>query len=277
MIAIVCMKWGTAFDAEKVNVLFRSVRANLQMDFRFFCMTDEPVGLEDGIAALPIPEMNLSDRAWRKGCWPKLGVFKPGLFSSYSAVLFLDLDLMVVGPLAPLIQPVLEHGTIFTLREWNPALLSLLPLWMRPDRGVQSSVFVFRPGDVDYIYEDFIQDPEKALRRASNDQRYLTVVLPKRRYLPRRYYVSFKHDCVKYFPLGRIWPEIRKPGRAHIVVFHGNPRPWDLLGPAGKRWGTSRKFGHGAVDWVRDHFLLYGDQQDGDAGIHQKRQRLSTA
>ncbi len=41
---VICMKWGTLYSADYVNVLYNAVRAHLEGPFRFVCLTDDPRG-----------------------------------------------------------------------------------------------------------------------------------------------------------------------------------------------------------------------------------------
>jgi hypothetical protein len=139
-------------------------------------------------------------------------------------------------------------------REWSPALWGLVPASMRPDRGAQGSLIAWRPRDHAFIYTRFMADPEAAYRTGT-DQTYLTAAVPDRHYWPNDWTVSFKRSCVWYYPLNLLFRTIRRPRRAKVVIFHGNPRPWDLLeGPPDRRWGTKRKFGFGPVDWIADYW-----------------------
>ncbi|MEX2365586.1 MAG: glycosyltransferase, partial [Pseudohongiellaceae bacterium] len=53
---ILCMKWGTKYDASYVNKLHSMVSRNLSLPFRFICLTDSDEGLDQDIESFPIPE-----------------------------------------------------------------------------------------------------------------------------------------------------------------------------------------------------------------------------
>ncbi len=256
MIVVACFKWGSAFTADRVNLLFRAVRDRSSVDLSYVCLTDDPSGLDDFIEAKPIPEMGLKPENWRDGCWPKLSIFKPGLFPGAEAVIFIDLDMMVLADIAPFAERVKAMGDLHILREWNPFVYNVLPVAWRPYRGAQSALFGFRPGEMDYVFETFSAAPEAELKRAHNDQSYLTVAARKIHHWPHDWCVSFRRHCAWYWPLSLVFSPMR-PRRAKIVVFHGKPRPWDLVQPEGVRWGTSRKFGYKPVGWVLDYFRKY--------------------
>jgi hypothetical protein len=52
---ICCLKYGTLYPADYVNVLFNAARKAMRGPFRFICLTDRAEGLLPGIEVLPIP------------------------------------------------------------------------------------------------------------------------------------------------------------------------------------------------------------------------------
>ena len=54
---IVCMKWGTKFPVDYVNVLYAAVKRNMRRPFEFICFTDDPTGLAKGITARELPSL----------------------------------------------------------------------------------------------------------------------------------------------------------------------------------------------------------------------------
>ena len=248
------MRWGNAFSGDYVRVLYHGVKSNLSRDFDFVCLSDDPAPVCDGVRVLPIPDLNLPAEKWNDGCWPKLGVFKPGLFRADRPVLFLDLDVVILRSLDPFFELVEQRRGLHILREWNPDLWSLVPLRYRPFRGGQSSVFTFFPAEQQQIYEGLVRDLAVAFKTGHNDQSYITNTARQLAFLPDDWAVSFKRHCVPYYPFNLVFRKIRRPRPAKIVVFHGDPKPVDLVRNDQTRWGTRRKFGHGPVDWVKSYW-----------------------
>lgn len=256
---IVCLKWGTRYPGAYVNRLARAVAAHLAVPHRFVCLTDETDDLAPGVEALPIPPFPLERAFWSHGIWPKLTLFTPGLFPDGTKVLFLDLDLMVTGDLAPFLDAI-RPGALHIIREWNPALLKLLPVTLRPDRGGNSSVVGFVAGEQQQILERFSANPDAARATHRNDQAFITAHAVGRRYWPTDWCASFKRHCVWYYPLNMVLSRPKHPGWARVIVFHGKPDPTDLIGDDPRqRWGSPRKFGFGQVPWVRDYWDRYGE------------------
>lgn len=260
MVTVVCTRWLDAFPTSYVRLLRNAVRENLGRPHRFVCVTDNPRALrDDGIEAVQMPDMGIPLRYQKKGCWPKLGIFAPGILPSDSPALYLDLDLLVRGKLDVFFDRIESCGGFHALREWNPTPWSLVPLAMRPDRGMQGSILGFIPRDQEWIYEDFMARRVAIMGTYRLDQDYLTDVVKDRQYWPFDWTASFKWHCVSYYPLNLVFQKIREPERARIVVFHGTPRPIDVVPEGNYRWGTSRKFGYGPVPWVRDYWLRHDE------------------
>jgi hypothetical protein len=258
-VAVGCVKWGTRFGPDYVNVLFRAVREHMRYPHRFVCLTNEPEGLDPTIEAMPVPDFGLPQSEWTKrGCWPKTALFAPGVFEDDEIVLYLDLDVMIVGGLDPFIDLVRERPAFYTLREWNPLLWRLVPLSYRPDRGSQGSVYVWKAGMQRHVFHDFHANVEYVRANFWSDRFYLPKVAIGETYLPYAWCVSFKNACVQPYPINHLLPPKPPPPEAKILVFHGLPRPIDLMGRPGERWGSKRRSGRQPVPWIRDYWSRYG-------------------
>ncbi|MFS4438492.1 hypothetical protein ACMA5I_09770 [Paracoccaceae bacterium GXU_MW_L88] len=264
---IACLKWGTKFPPDYVNVLHRACRANLKGEFRFVCMTDDGTGLDPEIDVLPFPDFKVPRKTWRHSCFPKIGLLAPGVLDDDEVVLHLDLDILVRGDLQPFFDLYAEKPAFYSLREWNPAIYrTAVPLSMRPDRGTQGSVYLYRVGDQRHMFHEFNDNIEWVFANYRSDRQYFPTIAKDPTYFPYDWIVSFKNHCLWYWPLNKVFTEPKAPASSKIVVFHGDPKPSDLFGPDGRRWGTSRKFGFGPVPWVRDYWTGYGGRLDVDTG-----------
>lgn len=258
-VAVGTVKWGTRFGPDYVNVIYRAVREKLGIPHRFVCLTNQPEGIDPGVEVMPVPEFGVPEREWTKrGCWPKVALFKEGVFADDEVVLYLDLDVLVVGALDVFPKLLENDSAFYTLREWNPALVRLLPLAMRPDRGSQGSVYVWRAGEQRHVFADFTSRVEEVRATYWSDRFYLPKIAKNPRYLPYDWCLSFKNHCLAPWPLNIVQPDARLPPGARIIAFHGRPRPMDVMGPPGQRWGSKRRSGDRPVPWVRDYWLKYG-------------------
>lgn len=192
---IVCVKWGTDYDADYVNKLYAMVARNLAggTPGQFICYTDNAEGLNP---AITVRDLSQDLEGW----WGKLALFREGEFTEGERVIFFDLDTVIVGPIDDLIR---YQGEFAMLRDCY-----------RPDR-LGSGVMMWRGGFGADIWDAW----EKAARPRvdGGDQAWIERIHPEAERLqdifPGRF-VSFKVDCNPYPPEG-----------ASVVYFHGWPKP----------------------------------------------------
>lgn len=147
-LAVTCVKYGDKYPPDYVNRLFHMVRRNLSGDWPFYCMTERPEGLDAGIRTIDISGRGLT------GWWSKIALFDPQLPVDAEALLYLDLDSVVIGDLdfiwdLPIGFQIFEHSMA-------PSFNSSVMLF---DRSVATPLFdSFSPeaaadllGDQDWI------------------------------------------------------------------------------------------------------------------------------
>ena len=133
----------------------------------------------------------------KPGWWAKIDLFEPGRFTG--RVLYLDLDVAVVGDLNELAW----YDTFCAIRDYQ------FPL------TINSSVMAWDAGVADHIYTDFNDD---VMRRYRGDQNYINTKIHARRF-PMAWCPSYRAHCRDGVPEG-----------ARVIVYHGQPKPWDLDG-----------------------------------------------
>ena len=208
-VTILCMKWGTRYPSPYANRLFRAVTRHMDRPFRFVCLTDDPEGLDQGIEARPLPDIPLpAPYEWTP--WRKLSVWQAGVADLEGDVLFLDLDLLITGPL----------GEMF---DYAPGQYCVIENWTQLGEGIgNTSVFRFRAGAHPEVYEQFAADPGKVLQTCRIEQQYISTLITDQVFWPRDWCLSFKHSIVPPFPLNWIKsPDL--PADAKVIVFTGRP------------------------------------------------------
>ena len=206
---VICMKWGTRYGVEYVNRLYASVARNITGPLRFVCFTDDSSGLNQGIEVQPLPAIRLPAAAeWTP--WRKLAVWQYPLADLEGDVLFLDLDLVIVGALDDLFA-------------FAPGEYCVVENWTQVGRGIgNTSAFRFPAGRYQAIYEIFERDPAAVLAAHRIEQHYISKYIPNQRFWPSEWCVSFKHNLVPKFPFN--W--IRQPAltpESRLVAFTGRP------------------------------------------------------
>ncbi len=224
---VVCLKSGTKYPADYANRLHRMVRRHLGVPHTFLCLTDDPRGLDKGILTSPLAQPDLG------GTWNKLRFFDPALLPQGCPVLYLDLDVVITGPLAPVLDAA--PGASFVGQpDWNRP-------WFPQFNG---SIILFRAGAHSRILADFLEGTAsgrlvrreewdgttrgydktvywRGWRRFGSDQEWITWHLRRTpggpAAFPRGLIVSYKAHARRVLPPG-----------ASVVVFHGSPKPHEV-------------------------------------------------
>jgi hypothetical protein len=89
----------TYYTRDYVARLAGMVARHLDRPYRFVCLTDQPKDVPKGVEAIRVPRLPDQVKAW----WWKLRVFDPAI-GLRDRVLYIDLDSIVVGSLAPLLD-----------------------------------------------------------------------------------------------------------------------------------------------------------------------------
>ena len=221
---IVCMKWGTLYGPEYVNRLYAMVARNLTRPFRFVCFTEDASGLRGEVEVRPLPPIRI-DPPHGTTPWRKLALYNADLGDVTGTALFLDLDLVIVGPLDRFFE---VPGEYCVIRNWT-----------RPRRIVgNTSVFRFEIGAHTDLLDTFHSMPTQHWVDADRiEQAFLSRILHgqgRLTFWPKGWCASFKVDAL---PGGWRFPRIllnwvlpsRLPEGASIVVFHGHPNPDEAL------------------------------------------------
>jgi hypothetical protein len=249
---ILCMKWGTLYPADYVNVLYSACRRNITGPFRFLCLTDDPTGFSPGIETRPIPDLGLTQGMWKSGAWAKLGVFQHDLYGFTGRALFIDLDMVICGSLDAFFDHPAPFLTTDMGTDWRP----------RPTgRGTMepgTCLFAFDLGKEGQIIDRFVADRERAVTEYVIEQAWVGATARSMDFWPRGWVISFKRHLRQPIGLDLIMPPRNPPADARVVAFHGRPRPADLLRPGNTLWDRLPHMGHGQVKWMVDYWTENG-------------------
>lgn len=209
-LTVACVKWGRKYPAEYVVKLRNMCRRNLPAH-DFVCVTEEPVeGVECRPLLCELPH-------W----WQKIGLFRPGAFAG--DVLYLDLDVVITGPLGGLVALLDEdRSRLWALDDFGYPLTNprrgIGPDMRRTlggDGTVNSSVMLWHGDVARAVWDRFV--PEK-MDEVHGDQNWITQALwPAINLIPKHWASSYKYG-----------------GAGVIRVFHGEPKPHQVS----ERWVT---------------------------------------
>lgn len=181
-LTVACVCVGPAYSDDYVLILRDMVQRYLNIPHRFVCLSDREI---PSVECMPVEH---------RGWWTKIELFRPGRFEG--RVLYLDLDVAVVGPLDDLVA---RPGII---RDWH------LPTF-------NSSVMCWDAGTLDHVYSLWV--PDVALR-LHGDQDWITEMAADWSTFPAAWCVSYRSHA-----------RDRVPTDARVVCFHGRPKPHEIV------------------------------------------------
>lgn len=218
---VVCLKHGSKYSSEYVNVLDSMVKRHTTVPYEFVCFTDDLRGINPGIRTERLKENGMS------GWWYKPMFFDKNLPLDGN-ILFFDLDVII-------------HNNIDKLFLFNPDSFSICRDFnrsIRPDwKHFNSSVFKLRTGSLSHVYDNFVADTAKYIRKFHGDQDWIYAQVKDRtsdyKYWPDNWIRSYKWEMRDRKDLQRIngyrnfskkaEPKVIK--ESCIAVFHGEPHP----------------------------------------------------
>ena len=220
---VVCIKYGRYYGPEYVNRLFASVARNLTRPFRFVCVTNDVSGIRPEVECVPFMESpNVPGRKW-PNIFSKLTLFKDGFADLEGPTLYLDLDVLITGPLDKFFD--YRPGEFCIIRNWVEFYKRIFR--RLPPIG-NSSCFRFDAGASNAVYEFFLRevaDPAKRHLFTKGSQKLQTRAMfhvGKVAWWPADWVCSFKRQCIPPFPLNLLLAP-RPPKAASVVAFHGHP------------------------------------------------------
>ena len=218
---VVCLKWGSAYDADWVNRLYRGVCRHLTPPFDFICFTDNTDGLDPAVQTRDIHSLTFAPSL--NGIWWKLALSHPQA-NLPGNCLFLDLDIVIIDNL----------DVFFTL----PGRFCIIHNWverrkqiLRPPPAIgNSSVFRFVGGNEPQLVEEFLRDPVAATQDFPTEQAFMTsaIGLENVTWWPVEWVRSYKRHCLPPFPLNWLLSP-KMPAKTRILAFHGYPKPEDAI------------------------------------------------
>jgi hypothetical protein len=165
----------------------------------FYCLTDDPAGLERDIITLPVSPLC-------EGWWHKIYLFSWD-HGIAARLLYMDIDMVVTGSLEDFLR---YDGDFATGSRFN-----------RPDQ-INSTVMSIPPGYGRQVWNTFVGYRSMVMRSFGGDSRFLeSIIGPK----TRRWRETFPGQLVSYkkHVRGGSLPE-----EARLVSFHGKPDPEDV-------------------------------------------------
>lgn len=239
---IVCMKWGTAYGAEFVNILFAMARRNISGDFRFVCLTDNNSGLNPDIECMECPVVRGPDY-WRDTGWRKIALWADTLPGMEGDWLFLDLDVVITDSLDAFFEYEPDKSFV------------VMQNWTQPGQGIgNTSVYRFRVGSHPELLAGLESEFEHIMQRHRNEQTYVSREIGEVTFWPDEWCRLFKVHCVPPMP-ARWWKAPVLPPGTRIVAFPGTPKPAEAANGIWPAKSFKRLYKHiKPTAWAAEHW-----------------------
>lgn len=225
---IVCVRTGHKYGTDYVYKLQAACERHIEHD-EFWCMTDYPEELPDmNTIFIPAPVKH-------EGWWSKMQLFGPMLPDGGWDWLYIDLDVVITAPIPEFIEAFeSDPEYLWALDDFSYSLAHYcIDGQPDPDNGVDpgwlggpgnstlnSSVMMFLRQPYNWtrkLWDKFEASPNAFMDKFHGDQNFLTQALwPDFRLLPGGIAKSYKYGNRQEAP---------------IVIFHGEPKPADVLDP----------------------------------------------
>ncbi len=178
----------------------------------FLCLTD----LDGEVFGQDFVEVEKLRNGW-PGWWSKMELFRGDLFDEGDPVLYFDLDTVITRNIEHL------EGAI-------DCDLILLRDFYRPTTKMATGVMGWTAGEFDYLYKLFSAESDQWIAQFRSDQEFIQKVIEPNRV--RYWQDEFPDQVVSY----KVHCEKGLPPQAHVVCFHGKPRPSEI----GDNWIKQR-------------------------------------
>jgi len=221
---VLCLKHGNKYSPEYVNNLKKMVDRHLTLPYNFYCLTENPLGLDDGIEVIKLPDH-------LQGWWCKPYMYSNSL-PIEGTILYMDLDVVIGSNIDKLFT--FHPGEWCVIRDFTRAMQ---PTWQK----YNSSVIRFKKGQLNNVWTEFNKDPQKIIGSHFGDQDWLwTAAKGTAKLWPDSWIQSYKWEIRKDRQLTAGEKGKRKfmnkenptpPEECCIAVFHGDPNPHNCTDP----------------------------------------------
>jgi hypothetical protein len=208
MINVFCVYVGDAYIIDYVQNLKHGVDKHLSEEHTFNIFTDrrdQHKELEDLGIVRYVPDFG-SIKKW----WYKMFMFNKEL-NITGPVLYLDLDVIVVGNLDPLVT---KDNKFRIIHDFNRSNVGMH--YAKSNSSAMSWVFEQHT----HLWERFKIDIPKHTSRMAGDQDFIHLNVMNKEWWPSNWIVSYKWEYKRN--------KLYAVDQTKVLVFHGKPKPHEI-------------------------------------------------
>tara|TARA_B100000035_G_scaffold46366_1_gene35149 strand:+ start:985 stop:1728 length:744 start_codon:yes stop_codon:yes gene_type:complete len=214
MINILTLKVGTKYSSEYVNKLNSSIRRNSTVDYKLYCYTEDPTGLDPDIIVVPLENPDEYQLQWHKLIFHQTGF---GGIEEGEKCLILDIDWIIVGDMDPILTYGLGRHHFGCFERWWSNLRHFCKL----NGGFQ----MYYMGETQYLWEEFSKNPEHwqsyyiengfAEGPVNGEQNFIDEHAVMKLWFPMEWFAKY-HD-VDYKKINRNWMRDVNPDEPYVM------------------------------------------------------------
>lgn len=225
MINVICLKHGSKYGVEYVNILYNMIERHLTLPYRFVCFTDNPKGLNDKIDIRILPRIDNI-----QGWWWKPYIFRRGNFDHRDINLFFDLDMVIINNIDHFID--YKPGKFIGLEDVGR-------VWGNRPPKLGSAVLRWQGDNYHKIWDGIELEPTMT-KRFHGDQDYIWHVCRNEiEFFPADWIRSYKWEIRTQADLvrqgsGFVFKNVATPiisTATSVLAFHGTPNPHEVQDP----------------------------------------------
>ena len=214
-IQIVVVKWGEKYNCDIVNRLYSAILQYSSRPVQFICVTDSKGEVfNPGIVKRDFPSFSVDFESLKFGCKPKLGVFASGLLNSALPTILLDLDTVIIGDVARIVDELDNNRGMFMLPnhylQWWKLPKFIKDIIPNSYYFGSSAICAFYPCDYGNLFDAFNIEVinNKGQKYLTADDRFISYYASDSiRVFSNRAAVKFANEYMAYW---LFWEDIRK-------------------------------------------------------------------
>ena len=225
MITVLCVRFGNKYGREYVERLRNMVARHLTVPYEFVCLTDDQHPI-DGVRSIVQPLAGYS-KLW----WHKVHMFNSNLPVDKNRIIYFDLDVVIHNNIDKLVD--VPDQEFYGIRDFNR---KFVPKWDK----LNSSVMSWQMGTHTDIFDKFDKNKNSAMRLHGDQDWIYQTLGSKIKHWPDSWIQSYKWEIRSRNEIDYSKRENRSfktvvnpkiPADCCVTVFHGDPKPENILDP----------------------------------------------